>query len=89
MTPETVIDLFARGIGLTIMIISFIVFPGLVVGLIVAMFQAATQINEMSLSFLPKLIVTLLVLLFGGSWLMHTMISYTENLISSIPNLIG
>ena len=63
--------------------------PGLLVGLMVAMFQAATQINETSLSFIPKLFVTFLTLVFAGPWLLKTMINYTDSLFTNIPYLIG
>jgi len=69
--------------------LSVLILPGLFVGLLVAMFQAATQINEMSLSFIPKLLVTFLTLIFAGPWLLKTMINYTDTLINNIPYLIG
>ena len=59
MTPEVAMQLFGNGLYLTVLIVSLVVGPGLIVGLIVSMFQAATQINEQTLSFLPRLMVTL------------------------------
>ncbi|WP_370449423.1 flagellar biosynthetic protein FliQ [Legionella sp. km772] len=70
-------------------IISVLMIPGLIVGLIVAMFQAATQINEASLSFIPKLIVTFITLLLAGPWLLKTLLSYTDSLIHNIPYFIS
>ena len=89
MTPETVVSLFSEGVYLTILLLTVLVTPGLIVGLLIAMFQAATQINEMSLSFIPKLFITFLVLVFAGPWLLKTMINYTDNLFTNIPYLIG
>jgi len=89
MTPEVTVDLFRQGVYLTVVIVSLIVVPGLIVGLIVAMLQAATQINEMSLSFIPKLLVTLLVLMMGAPWLSKVMVNYTQQLYLNIPSIIG
>jgi flagellar biosynthetic protein FliQ len=66
-----------------------VVLPSLVVGLIVAMFQAATQINEQTLSFVPRLLVMLLTLIWAGPWLVRELMEYTQNLIQNIPLLIG
>jgi flagellar biosynthetic protein FliQ len=63
--------------------------PALVVGLLISMFQAATQINEATLSFIPKLAVTLATILLAGPWIVRTLVDYTQNLIESIPYLIG
>ncbi|MGL6029539.1 MAG: flagellar biosynthesis protein FliQ [Legionella sp.] len=89
MTPETVVSLFSDSIYVVLLLLTVLIVPGLIVGLVVAMFQAATQINESSLSFIPKLFVTFLVLVFAGPWLLKTLVNYTDGLISSIPYLIG
>lgn len=89
MTPETVVDLFRQSLYIVILMLTVIIVPGLIVGLIVAMFQAATQINEMSLSFIPKLFVTFLVLGMAGPWLLKLIVGYTEKLIMNIPYIIG
>ncbi|MCA0404024.1 MAG: flagellar biosynthesis protein FliQ [Proteobacteria bacterium] len=89
MTAETVVSLFSEGVYLMILMLIVLITPGLIVGLLVAIFQAATQINEMSLSFIPKLFITFLVMVFAGPWLLKTMINYTDNLITNIPYLIG
>lgn len=89
MTPETVVSLFGEGVYVMLLLISVLIVPGLIVGLVVAMFQAATQINESSLSFIPKLFVTFIVLVLAGPWLLKTMVNYTDSLISNIPYLIG
>ncbi len=89
MTPEIAVDLFREALWLTSLIVAVCVVPSLIVGLMVAVFQAATQINEQTLSFLPRLLVILLVLIFAGPWLVRELMEYTENLIMNIPLLIG
>jgi len=66
MTPEVAVDLFREALWLIVLIVGLAVVPSLVVGLIVAMFQAATQINEQTLSFLPRLMVMLITLIWAG-----------------------
>ncbi|HBN9545892.1 TPA: flagellar biosynthetic protein FliQ, partial [Pseudomonas aeruginosa] len=70
-------------------IVGVLVVPSLLVGLVVAMFQAATQINETTLSFLPRLMVILLTLIVLGPWLLRQLMEYTQTLIGNIPLLIG
>ncbi len=89
MTPETVIDIFRHALFLVMMGVSAIVIPGLIVGLIIATFQAATQINEMTLNFLPKLFVILCVIAFLSPWLINMITTYTQELVMEIPYLIG
>lgn len=89
MTPESTIDLFRQGIYITVVIVSLVVLPGLIVGLFVAMFQAATQINEMSLSFIPKLMVTLIVLMIAAPYIANLVVGFTQNLYEQIPLIIG
>ncbi|MCG4453686.1 flagellar biosynthesis protein FliQ [Pseudomonas sp. SA3-5] len=89
MTPEVAVDLFREALWLTATIVAIIVVPSLLVGLMVAMFQAATQINEQTLSFLPRLLVILITLIVAGPWLAQRMIEYMQNLIMNIPLLIG
>ncbi len=89
MTPEVVIDVFRDALSIVIMITGVVVFPALVTGLIVAVFQAATSINEQTLSFLPRLTVTLLTLMYLSHWIFGTLIQFSEQLINNIPLLIG
>ena len=89
MTPDTVMTVFQQALEVMLLLILVVLMPALLVGLIVAMFQAATQINEMTLSFIPKLLVTLGVLMFAGPWMMRLMLDFTTRLIQSIPGLIG
>ncbi|PHS19750.1 MAG: flagellar biosynthetic protein FliQ [Kangiella sp.] len=89
MSPEVVVEVFRGALYLIIQIVSAIVLPALATGLIVAIFQAATSINEQTLSFLPRLIMTLSVLIFLANWLFSTLIGFTTELYLSIPELIG
>jgi flagellar biosynthetic protein FliQ len=89
MTPEVAVDLFREALWLIVVIVGLAVVPSLVVGLIVAMFQAATQINEQTLSFLPRLMVMLITLIWSGPWLVSQLMEYTQTLIQNIPYLIG
>ena len=89
MTPEVALDLFREALWLTAMIVGVLVVPSLLVSLVVAMFQAATQINEQTLSFLPRLMVILLTLIVLGPWLLRQLMEYTQTLIGNIPLLIG
>jgi len=89
MSPEVAIDIVREAIFLILMLVSLILIPGLIVGLLVSVFQAATQINEQTLSFLPRLVVTLLVVIEAGPFMMQKIIEYSERLISSIPQMIG
>ncbi|MBU3071185.1 flagellar biosynthetic protein FliQ [Aestuariicella sp. G3-2] len=89
MTPEVVMDLLADAFLLTVTIVALIVGPSLAVGLLVSMFQAATQINEQTLSFLPRLLITLGTIMVAGSWLLTQFMDLFRGLITQIPQLIG
>lgn len=89
MTPEVALDLFRDALWMTTVIVAFSVLPSLIVGLLVAMFQAATQINEQTLSFLPRLLVMLVTIIVGGPWAVQKFMEYITNLYTSIPQLIG
>lgn len=89
MTPEVFVDILREALWLIILLVAAIVVPSLLVGLAVAVFQAATSINEQTLSFLPRLIVTLLAIIFGGHWLVGTINDFTIQLIERIPSVIG
>ncbi len=89
MTPEVFVDILSDALFLIILLVSAIIVPGLFVGLIVAVFQAATSINEQTLSFLPRLIVTLLALIYGGHWIVQKLMDYTIRLIDSIPSVVS
>ena len=89
MGPEVFVDILRDALLLVILLVSAVIVPSLCVGLIVAVFQAATSINEQTLSFLPRLIVTLLALIFGGNWLVQKLMDFTFRLVSSIPNVVS
>ena len=89
MTPELVITLGQRALEITLVLMLLLLIPALTVGLIVSMFQAATQINEMTLSFIPKLLVTVSVLMFAGPYIIRLLMDYTLRLYESIPGIIG
>ncbi|KZX76987.1 flagellar biosynthetic protein FliQ [Oleiphilus sp. HI0009] len=89
MTPDVAIDLVSDAIYLIVLLVALILTPGLLVGLMVSVFQAATQINEQTLSFLPRLLVTLVVLIAAGPFMMQKIIDFSERLIHNIPVLIG
>lgn len=89
MGPESVIDLFRQALLVIILLVSIIVIPSLVTGLIVSIFQAATQINEQSLSFIPRLLVTFLTLILAAPWLSSIITDFTHSVFDIIPQLIG
>lgn len=89
MTPDVVVDLFRDALRLVILLVCIMVIPSLLVGLVISMFQAATQINEQTLSFLPRLLMTLSMLIIAGPWILNELIDFTISLARSIPMLIG
>ena len=89
MTPEVVLDVFRSTLGLITLLVAIILLPALAVGLLVAMFQAATSINEMTLSFIPKLMITFLALMLAGPYMLNAMINYIQRTFADIPYLIG
>jgi flagellar biosynthetic protein FliQ len=89
MTPESVLTLGREALMLAIMLGAPLLLTALGVGVLVGVFQAATQINEMTLSFIPKLLAMAAVIVIAGPWMLRMMIEYTRRLIESIPALIG
>ena len=89
MTPETVITLGQRALELATLLSAPLLLASLVVGVLISLFQAAAQINEMTLSFVPKLLVVVLVLLLAGPWMLELLVDFTRNLFKEIPNMIG
>lgn len=89
MTPETIITLGQRGLELAILVSAPMLLTSLAVGVLISLFQAATQINEMTLTFVPKLLAVAAVLLLAGSWMLGLLVDFTEALFKDIPNLIG
>lgn len=89
MTPDSVLDIGQQALEATAALGAVLLLPALAVGLVVAMFQAATQINEMTLSFIPKLIIVAVVLMMAGPWMLRVIMNFTLNLYANIPELIG
>jgi flagellar biosynthetic protein FliQ len=89
MTPTTVIDLGRQALELTLLVSAPLFIAALVTGLIISIFQAATQINEQTLSFVPKLIATFITLVLAGPWMITMMTDFIRRLFESIPSMIG
>ena len=81
-------DIFREAVFLTLTLLLIIITPGLAVGLIVSIFQAATQINEQTLSFIPRLLVTMLILLMTGPWLLKLLVEFTYKIFELLPHLV-
>lgn len=89
MTPETVLSQGRMALELALLVSAPLLITALLVGVVVGIFQAATQINEMTLSFIPKLVAMAAALVVTGPWMLQLMTEYTRRLIESIPSLIG
>lgn len=88
MTAETVISIGQQAIEMAIIVSAPMLIAALATGLLVSIFQAATSINEMTLSFIPKLLVMFVVMIVAGPWMINTMMDYMARLFTSIPELI-
>ncbi|MBA4708502.1 flagellar biosynthetic protein FliQ [Aquitalea sp. FJL05] len=89
MSPELVINIVQNALYILIIVSAPVLLVSLVVGLLVSVLQAATQINEMTLTFIPKLLAMFLVLVLAGPWMLNTLVEYTTRLFQSIPSVIG
>lgn len=89
MTPEMVLSQSNEALKLALMLGAPLLLTSLVVGLVIGLFQAATQINEMTLSFIPKVVAMGAVLVVAGPWMLGMLVDYTRRLIESIPTLVG
>ena len=89
MTPETVMTIGTKALEMTLLLAAPLLLMALAVGLLVGVFQAATQINEMTLSFIPKLIAMAATIAIAGPWMLKLIVNYTRELFESIPGLIG
>jgi flagellar biosynthesis protein FliQ len=89
MTPESVMTIGQQAMELTLMVSAPLLLTALIIGLIVSIFQAATQINEMTLSFIPKLVGMFAVLIISGPWMIGILLDYMTRLFSSIPYMVG
>jgi len=89
MTPEVVLDIGREALEVLTVMVMIILLPALAVGLVVSVFQAATSVNEQTLSFIPKLLVTFGVIMVAGPWILNLLVDYFQRLFSNIPNVIG
>ncbi len=89
MTEDTVIQLVVAAVELALKVALPLLLVGLAVGLVISVFQAVTQIQEQTLTFIPKILATVAVLVVGGPWMLDQLLSYTADLWGAIPQLIG
>jgi flagellar biosynthetic protein FliQ len=89
MNSTAVINLMSEALQLTLLVSAPILLTALGVGLVVSVFQAATQINEMTLSFIPKLVGVFFAVVVSGPWILQLLIDYTQRLFSNIPTMVG
>ena len=89
MNQDVVMNLAEQTLWMTVLIAGPLLLSALTIGLLVGMFQAATQINEMTLSFIPKLGILVVALLVFGPWMLSNLVDFTRRLIMNIPNVIG
>ncbi len=89
MTPETVMTMAHQAMEVALMLAAPLLLVALVVGLVVSLFQAATQINESTLSFIPKLIAVFVALIVAGPWMLNVMLDYMRQILTGIPGMVG
>lgn len=89
MSPDTVIEFGRQGLVVTVLLAAPMLLAALGTGVLIGLFQAATQIQDMTLSFIPKLIVLIVTLGLTGHWMLRMLVDYTRNLIQSIPDIIS
>ena len=89
MTPESVMSMGRNAMEVTLMVAAPMLLVALIIGLIVSIFQAATQINEATLSFIPKLVGIFVALIVAGPWMLSVMLDYMRGVFTGIPGLIG
>jgi len=89
VTPETVLTIASESLTLTALLAAPLLLVTLITGVLVGVLQAATQINEMTLSFIPKLIALVLTLLITGPWMLQLITGYTRTLFTNIPSMLG
>ncbi len=89
MGPETVLTIGRDALWLAVLLAAPLLLSALVVGLLIGIFQAATQIQEMTLSFIPKLLALVVALFVAGPWMLQVVVTFTQRLIMDIPSLLG
>jgi flagellar biosynthetic protein FliQ len=88
MAPQLMLDLFGEALWLVVLLVCVIILPSLLVGLLISMFQAATQINEQTLSFLPRLVITLGMVMWAGPWIVTRLLDQFRMIFDAIPQMI-
>ena len=89
MTPETVLTVGSHALQLALLLAAPLLLTALAVGVLIGVFQAATQINEQTLTVVPKMVAIMSALLFFGNWMLGQIVSYTIKIFNTIPNLPG
>ena len=89
MTPESVMTMGRQAMEVTLMVAAPMLLVALAVGLVVSIFQAATQINEMTLSFIPKLVGIFIAMIVAGPWMLSVMLDYMRQMFAGIPGMVG
>jgi len=89
MNPETVMTMGRQAMEVTLMVAAPLLLAALVIGLVVSIFQAATQINEATLSFIPKLVGVFITLVVAGPWMLSVMVDYMRQVLTGIPSLVS
>ncbi|MBS0455149.1 MAG: flagellar biosynthesis protein FliQ [Proteobacteria bacterium] len=89
MTPESVMTVGSQAMQVTLLLAAPLLLVALLVGLVISIFQAATQINEATLSFIPKLLAVFATLVVAGPWMLEQMLDYMRQLFGSIPQIVG
>ena len=89
MTPESVMTLGKQAMEITLLVSAPLLLVALIIGLVVSIFQAATQINEATLSFIPKLVGVFVALVIAGPWMLSVMLDYMRSVFTGIPNMVG
>lgn len=88
MSVDFIVGIMAETIRITLMISAPVLLVGLIVGVVISLFQAVTQVQEMTLVFVPKIVVSLITLVFALPWMINILLSFTHNLFTNIPNYI-
>ena len=89
MTPESVMTMGRQAMEITLLVSSPLLLIALIIGLVVSIFQAATQINEATLSFIPKLVGVFIALVIAGPWMLSVMLDYMRQVFTGIPGMVG
>ncbi|MCI6797483.1 MAG: flagellar biosynthesis protein FliQ [Succinatimonas sp.] len=89
MEPEAFVDIVRQALGLVALLVAASILPSLIIGLCVSIFQAATSINEQTLSFLPRLLITVAALMLGAHWGLEKLMNFFHELIDEIPQILG